>query len=99
LLDSSLDDEQREYAEIVRYSAESLLTIVNDILDFSKIEAGKLALDCVNFNLREVVETSCDLFAQLAADKGLELVCLIDPQVPNQLRGDPGRFRQICSTC
>lgn len=95
LLDSSLDDEQREYAEIVRYSAESLLTIVNDILDFSKIEAGKLALDRVNFNLREVVETSCDLFAQLAADKGLELVCLVDPQVPCQLRGDPGRFRQI----
>ncbi len=95
LLDSDLPDEQREYAEIVHYSAESLLSIVNDILDFSKIEAGKLELDLCNFNLRDLVETSCDLFAQQATEKGLDLMYLVDPEVPGQLCGDPGRFRQV----
>jgi two-component system, sensor histidine kinase and response regulator len=95
LLDSELNAEQRECAEIVRYSAEALLTILNDILDFSKIEAGKLELDTTNFNLRDLVESSCDQFAPQAAEKGLELTCLVEPSVPCHVCGDPGRLRQI----
>ncbi|MFQ5583420.1 MAG: response regulator, partial [Calditrichia bacterium] len=95
LLDSPLSPEQREFAEIVRSSAESLLTIINDILDFSKIEAGKLELEMLDFDLRTTLEDMMDMLAIRAQKKELELSCLIKPDVPSLLRGDPGRLRQI----
>ncbi len=95
LLDTPLNHEQRDYAETVNLSASALLTIINDILDFSKIEAGKLELEIIDFNLLQTVENVAELFAQRAQSKGLELICDIDPALPNRLRGDPGRLRQI----
>jgi signal transduction histidine kinase/DNA-binding response OmpR family regulator len=94
LLGTSLDQRQRRYAAIVRDSADSLLGVLNDILDFSRIEAGKLVLEKVDFDLRSLVESTADLFAAKAQQKGLELVCFIDPEAPTSLRGDPGRLRQ-----
>jgi signal transduction histidine kinase/CheY-like chemotaxis protein/HPt (histidine-containing phosphotransfer) domain-containing protein len=95
LLETRLSRAQREYAETVRRSADSLLTIINDILDFSKIEAGKMDLDVVDFDLQQILEGVLDLLAERAHAKGLELVGLIDPEVPTALRGDPGRLRQV----
>jgi PAS domain S-box-containing protein len=95
LLDSELDVRQREYAEGVRASAESLLTVINDILDFSKIEAGKLEIESVDFRLRSVVEESADVLAERAAGKGIELAVLVAPPVPDVVVGDPGRVRQL----
>jgi len=95
LLDSELSAEQREFAEIVRRSGENLLTLINDILDFSKIEAGKLDLEILDFDLRFMLEDTVELLALRAAEKGLELICRIDPSVPTHLKGDPGRIRQI----
>jgi PAS domain S-box-containing protein len=95
LLDSPLTPEQRQYAEIVRTSAEALLAIVNDILDFSKIEARKLELDHLDFDLRSAMEDTVDLLSVKAHDKGLRLTCLVHPDVPGMLRGDPGRLRQV----
>lgn len=95
LLDSSLNPEQHHYAKVVRSSANALLGVINEILDFSKIEAGKLALDEVDFDLRVVLEDVAEMLAVKAQEKGLELTCLVDPTVPDVLRGDPGRLRQI----
>lgn len=95
LLDTDLQPEQREVAQIIRSSGESLLSLLNDILDFSKIEAGKLELDMSDFQIREVVEEVGDLVGQRAQEKGLELVLLIHHDVPHFLKGDPGRLRQI----
>ena len=95
LLDTGLDSEQREYAEAVSHSADSLLTLINDILDFSKIEAGKLDLEILDFDLRTTLEEMSDALAMNAQKKGLEFVCLIDPVVPSYLQGDPGRVRQV----
>jgi PAS domain S-box-containing protein len=95
LMDTDLTGEQREYAETIRASGEALLSIVNDILDFSKIEAGKLDLEVIDFDLRSTVEEAADLFAEGAFAKGLELVTLVDYDVPTALRGDPGRLRQV----
>jgi PAS domain S-box-containing protein len=95
LLDTPLTAEQREYAEIVRRSGDALLTVINDILDFSKIEAGKLDLEIVEFPVRTAVEDVLELLAEQAAVKGLELVGLIDPEVPTWVASDPGRLRQI----
>jgi PAS domain S-box len=95
LLETPLTPEQRDYAHTVRNSAEALLTVINDILDFSKIEAGRLELEIVAFNLAETVEDVADLLAEQAQRKGLELVCDIQPGIPDRLRGDPGRLRQI----
>ncbi len=95
LLDTPLNPGQRDYAETVRKSAESLLGIINDILDFSKIEAGKLDLEVIDFDLRAVVEEVGDLLGETAARKGLELSAEVDPGVPGVVRGDPGRVRQI----
>ncbi|HEX6709804.1 MAG TPA: response regulator [Rubrobacter sp.] len=95
LLDTDLSEEQREYAETVRVSGENLLTIINDILDFSKIEADKLDLETMNFDLRNTVEEALGLLAERAQAKGVELVSLIEHDVPSALRGDPGRLSQI----
>ncbi len=95
LLDSALSNEQREFAETIRYSGDALLTIINDILDFSKIEAGKLDLEVLDFDLRTIIEETADLLALQAQKKGLEFICLIEPNVPLFLQGDPGRLRQI----
>ncbi|SHI92843.1 PAS domain S-box-containing protein [Desulfatibacillum alkenivorans DSM 16219] len=95
LLETELTREQKEYAETVRNSAHSLLEIINDILDFSKIEAGKLDLEAIEFDLRNTLEEASDIVALRAQEKGLEFVCIIDPDVPFRLKGDPVRLRQI----
>jgi two-component system sensor histidine kinase/response regulator len=95
LLMTDLTHEQREFARTVRVSGESLLIVINDILDFSKIEAGKLNLEIIDFELREVIDNTMDLLAAQAHSKGLELAALIRPDVPLELRGDPGRLRQV----
>jgi len=95
LLDTELDPKQREYAETARRSGDALLEIINDILDFSKIEAGRMDLEIIDFDLRTVVEDVGDLMAEMAHTKGLELVVLLGAEMPTELRGDPGRLRQI----
>jgi len=95
LLGTELDSEQREYAGMVKASADSLLTVINDILDFSKIEAGKLELETIDFKLRGSIEPTLKTLALRAYEKGLELNCLIEPDVPEGLTGDPSRLRQV----
>lgn len=95
LLETPLTPEQRDYAETIRNSSEALLTILNDILDFSKVEAGKLELEELDFSLHSVLEDTSDLMAFKAQEKGLEFICIIEPNVPQWLKGDPGRLRQI----
>jgi CheY-like chemotaxis protein len=95
LLDTPMSPEQRGYAEIVRTSGMALLDIINDILDFSKIESGKLTFERVAFPLRATVEDVLDLLAEQAQAKGLELVALFQPGLPESLLGDAGRLRQV----
>ena len=95
LLDTQLTPEQREYAEMVRNSGDHLLMVINDILDFSKIEAGKLTLELLDFDLRSAVDETMDLLAERGFNKGVNLACLFHADVPNAVRGDPGRLRQI----
>jgi len=94
LLDSGLGAAQREYAETVRASADSLLTLLNDILDFSKIEAGKLDIEHVEFDLRSCIDDVGPILAYAAAARQLELIVDIAPVVPERVRGDPQRIRQ-----
>lgn len=94
-LDTQLTSEQRDFLQTSLQSAEALLSLLNDILDFSKIESGKLDLEAINFNLRNAVEDVAYTLAKRAHDKGLEIACLIDPDLTTNLRGDPGRIRQI----
>ncbi len=95
LLDTQLTPEQRDYAQMVRSSGETLLRVLNDILDFSKVEARQMQLDNLNFDLRAEVEEVAQLLAGGAQSKGLELVDFVDPAVPTALRGDPFRLRQV----
>ena len=95
LLDSKLDPEQREYAEIVHTSGEALLTVINDILDFSKIEAGKMELEHVPLVLRDCLEDAIDVVALNAREKGLELASVIEEGTPPAIYGDAIRVRQI----
>ncbi len=95
LLDTALTQEQREISDTVRRSGDALLTIINDILDFSKIEAGKVHFERLAFDLRTAVEDTIELLAEQAQRKGLELIGLVDADVPAGVLGDPGRLRQI----
>ena len=94
-LDTELQPEQREYLETVKMSADSLLTVINDILDFSKIEAGKIELELLDFDLRDCLEGTLKTLALRADEKGLELLCEVAPEVPEIVRGDAGRLRQV----
>jgi PAS domain S-box-containing protein len=94
-LDTELTEEQRDYLNMVKDSADSLLTVINDILDFSKIEAGKLDFDPVDFELRDTVADALRSLSLRANAKRLELACHIPTDVPDFLVGDPGRLRQI----
>ena len=95
LLDTPLDDEQRDYAGGVQNAADGLLGIINDILDFSKVEAGKLELETVDFDLGLLVEDVAVLLGDAANAKSIELLVHFSPEVPPALRGDPTRLRQI----
>ncbi|HWQ45767.1 MAG TPA: response regulator, partial [Longilinea sp.] len=94
-LDTQLTAEQRDFLTVSMQSAELLLGLINDILDFSKIEAKKLVLENIDFNLRNTVEDIAFTLAKKAQDKGLELACLIHPDLLSDIRGDPARIRQI----
>src|SRR6202011_5353229 len=94
-LETELTTEQREYLETVKVSADSLITVINDILDFSKIEAGRVDLDLIDFNLRDCMESTLKTLALRADQKGLELLCEVGPEVPEMVRGDSGRLRQV----
>lgn len=95
LLGTELDEEQKEFAQVIRTSAESLLTIINDILDFSTIEAHKLELENNDFELGEMLGRMADMLAISAHEKGLEFMVAIDPALPRRLRGDSRRLRQV----
>ncbi|MEB0139223.1 MULTISPECIES: response regulator [unclassified Undibacterium] len=94
-LDTRLSGEQREYLDLVRSSAQSLLSIINDILDFSKIESGNVVLEQIDFSLRELIVSTLKSLAIKASEKGIELVYQIDVNLPQTLTGDPGRLRQV----
>jgi two-component system, sensor histidine kinase and response regulator len=95
LLDTPLQLQQREYAEAIRRSAESLLLLINDVLDFSKVEARRLIFETLDFDLQEVIEGALELVAESAQAKNLELAGSVMPNVPTRLRGDGGRLRQV----
>jgi two-component system sensor histidine kinase/response regulator len=95
LLETELTTEQRESAELVKSSTESLMRVINDILDYSKIEAGKFDLDPIEFSVRNLIEDTLRVLAIRAHQKGLELTCDISADVPQQIVGDPGRLRQV----
>jgi PAS domain S-box-containing protein len=95
LLDTGLNETQRRYAQTVRTSGEALLTNINDILDFSKIEAGRMDLDPIEVDLRDLAEEALQSMASRAHAKGLDLACRVAPDVPERIRADPGRLRQI----
>ncbi len=95
LADSPLSPEQRGWVEILRGSSEHLLSVINEILDFSKIDAGRLYLELNNFNLHQAVSDSLDLVAAQAQSKELELLCVMEPDVPEAVIGDQARLRQV----
>ncbi len=95
LLNTELTSTQRDFVETIQLSGESLITIINDILDFSKIESGKMELESAHFELRSCIEDVLDLFAIRAIEKGLDLLYLIEPDVPSNLYGDANKLRQI----
>ncbi len=94
-LDTDLSSDQREYLETVKLSADALLTVINDILDFSKIEAGKIDVEATDFDLRDSLEGTMKTLGLRADEKGLELLCEVAPEVPEVVRGDSTRLRQI----
>ena len=95
LMDTTLDDHQRNMGQVILDSADSLLEIIDDILDFSKIEAGRLTIEHAPFDLRSLVEDATILLGPRAFEKGIELACDIDRDVPDRLYGDATRVRQI----
>jgi signal transduction histidine kinase/ActR/RegA family two-component response regulator len=95
LLETPLDDAQRDYVDTIRSSGDSLLTIINDILDYSKIESGKLELENEPFDLREMIKSVTDLLQAKASEKRLNLYSTIDASIPRRVRGDVTRARQV----
>lgn len=95
LLDSQLSEEQREYSEVVRASASSLLSVINDVLDFSKIDSGRMSLELTDFDLFSIIEDISEICSMKAYEKGLDYITIIDSDTPYALKGDPGRLRQI----
>jgi PAS domain S-box-containing protein len=95
LMDTEMTPKQRDFAQTIQQSADSLLHILNDILDFSKIEAGMMVFEDIDFDLPGAVEGSVDVLGERAASKKVELVTLVHSDVPYALRGDPGRLRQV----
>ena len=95
LLDTKLDDEQRDFANTIRDSGDALLAIINDILDFSKIEAGRMDIEAQPFDLRECVEAALDLISTRAAEKHLDTAYLFEGDVPVAVNGDVTRLRQV----
>ena len=95
LLETPLNEQQRDFMTTIRQSADALLKVINDILDFSKIEARKLTIERIPFDLREVLENAVDLLAERAQSKGLHLACMVFEGVWTKVIGDPGRLRQI----
>jgi signal transduction histidine kinase len=95
LLDTALDDEQREYAETVQKCSDDLLSLINDILNFSQIETGKCALNIVEFELRIVIDDVLESLAKAAHEKGLVMTASIHSDVPHCVAGDPGRLLQV----
>ena len=92
---TGLNAEQQELLETIRTSGDSLLTVINDILDFSKMEAGKMSLETLEFDLRQLVESTADVLAGRALQKQLELIVYVEPGTPTRLVGDPARLRQV----
>jgi CheY-like chemotaxis protein len=95
LLKTDLTQEQRDYADTIRKSGESLLSVINDILDFSKIDVGKMNLEQQSFSLIDCIQESLDLVASTASEKGINLSFEIDPGTPEMIIGDPSKLRQI----
>jgi PAS domain S-box-containing protein len=95
LWESPLSSDQREYVNIFRSAGENLLNIINDILDISKIEAGKIELEEADFNLRELIESTCEIMAIRSHEKDMDLSCNLSSEIPTMLTGDPKRLRQI----
>ena len=95
LLRTALDPNQRKFAETVRGSATALLAIIDDILDLSKLEAGKVEIEAIDFSLEAIAKEVADLMSPLAADKGLDIVCQVEPAARGPFKGDPTRLRQV----
>ncbi len=95
MLETKLSNEQHDYAETIKQSAESLLSIINDILDFSKMEAGKLDIESIKFSLEEIINAAANIVTPKIRKKNLSLGIEIDPEIPDMLIGDPVRIRQI----
>jgi signal transduction histidine kinase/DNA-binding response OmpR family regulator len=95
LLDTRLDNMQRDYVQTIKDSGDALLTVINDILDFSKVEAGKLELEAADMDLRDTLEDVARLLSVQAHAKGLEVTLQIDPDLPAAIKGDAGRIRQV----
>ena len=95
LCETDLTSEQREYAHAIGTSADALLVILNDILDFSKIEAGKIDIEEIDCNLSTIIESVADILSHKSNEKGIEFICMVDNDIPDFVKGDPGRLRQI----
>lgn len=95
LLDTRLDEEQIEFARTIKRSADALLSLINDILDFSKVEAGKLELECIDFDPEITAQDVCDLIRPKVTALPVEVLCRIDNNLPANVMGDPGRYRQV----
>ena len=95
MLETPLDNEQRELAELIKTSADSLLDLINDILDLTRVESGKLELEYFDFDVRTTVEDALDSVIMSALNKGIEVISVIDPRMPPKVRGDGDRLKQV----
>jgi PAS domain S-box-containing protein len=95
LKDTPMDNEQRDYLNTANESAESLMTLINEILDFAKIESGQMSVETIDFDLRSMVEGVARTMATRAEAKGLEMVCMVNRDIPSRVKGDPTRLRQV----